>query len=319
MTIKLCFVMDPIESIHIKKDTTFALMLEAQKRQFDIYYLNARDLFLAENQVSGIVSRLRVKDDPANYYEFIDPKQSTMPLHAFNAVLMRKDPPFDIGYLYATYLLEMAEQQGAIILNRPASIRDANEKLLAAKFTDCCPPTLVTSQKPLITEFIAKHHKIVLKPLHSMGGQGVLIMNEGDLNLNAAIELLTHRGKYPIMAQRYIPDILKSGDKRILMINGQPAPYALARIPNSTDFRGNLASGAKGVAHTLTERDLFLCQQVGPTLKAKGLFLVGLDVIGDYITEINVTSPTCVREIDSLFKVNLSATIIDSLTQLMKK
>lgn len=319
MAIKLCFVMDPIESINIKKDTTFALMLEAQKRQFEIYYLNARDLFLADKQVSGLVSRLRVKDDPHHFYEFIDEKPNAIPLNTFNAVLMRKDPPFDIAYLYATYLLELAEKQGCLVLNRPASIRDANEKLYTTWFADCCPPTLVTSHKSLISEFMAKHQRIVLKPLHSMGGQGVLVMNTGDLNLNAAIELLTHRGKYPIMIQRYIPDITQSGDKRLLMVDGQVLPFALARIPGSSDFRGNLASGAKGVAHTLTERDRFLCEQVGPTLKAKGLFLVGLDVIGDYITEINVTSPTCVREIDALFNVNLSEKIIDSLTQLLKK
>lgn len=318
MTIKLCIVMDPIETINIKKDTTFALMLEAQKRQFEIYYLNARDIFLADNQVSGLVSRLRVKDDPHHFFEILD-KPLAMPLNTFNAVLMRKDPPFDIAYLYATYLLELAEKQGCLVLNRPASIRDANEKLYTAWFPNCCPPTLVTSQKSLISDFIAKHQKIVLKPLHSMGGQGVLVMNQGDLNLNAAIELLTHRGKYPIMAQRYLPEIQQSGDKRILIVDGKALPFAVARIPGQGDFRGNLASGAKGVAHTLTERDQFLAQQVGPTLKAKGLFLVGIDVIGDYITEINVTSPTCVREIDALFHVNLSETIIDSLTQLMKQ
>ncbi|MGE3319453.1 MAG: glutathione synthase [Candidatus Berkiella sp.] len=318
MTTKLCIVMDPIESINIKKDTTFALMLEAQKRQFEIYYLNARDLFLADNQVSGLVTRLRVKDDPHHFYEYLDAKPQAMPLSAFNAVLMRKDPPFDIAYLYATYLLELAQSQGCVILNHPTSIRDANEKLYTAWFADCCPPTLVTSQKSLISEFIAKQLHIVLKPLHSMGGQGILMMKEGDLNLNAAVDLLTHRGKYPIMAQRYIPEILTTGDKRILIVDGQALPFAIARIPGKGDFRGNLASGAKGVAHKLTERDLFLCQRVGPTLKAKGLFLVGIDVIGDYITEINVTSPTCVREIDALFNVNLAETIIDSLTQLMK-
>jgi len=313
MTRKLCFVMDPIESIQIKKDTTFALMLEAQLRGIEIYYLESRCLFLADNKVSGLVSRIRVKDDPKQFVEFIDQKPQTMPLTTFDAVLMRKDPPFDITYLYSTYLLELAERAGCLVLNRPSSIRDANEKLFTMWFTNCCPPTLVTSQKPLIKDFLAKHHKVVIKPLHSMGGQGVLVLGEEDLNVNAALELLTHRGKYPIMVQLYLPQIKDSGDKRILMIDGQPCPHALARIPARDDFRGNLASGAKGISHELTERDKWLCQQVGPTLKAKGLFFVGLDVIGDYITEINVTSPTGVRDIEALFKVNIMTTIFDKL------
>jgi len=319
MTMKLCFVMDPIESIHFKKDTTFALMLEALKRGIEIYTLQASHLYLAENQVCGLASRLRVKDEPNNYFEYIDKEPHALPLTAFDAVLMRKDPPFNIAYLYATYLLELAEKAGCFIVNRPSSIRDANEKLFTQWFPDCCPPTIVTSQKNLINDFLTKHHKIVIKPLHSMGGQGVLVLNEGDLNFNAAIELLTHVGKYPIMAQRYLPQIQETGDKRILMIEGKPYPHALARIPAKNDFRGNLASGAMGVKHDLNERDQWLCQQVGPTLKDKGLFLVGLDVIGDFITEINVTSPTGAREIESLFKVNVAATILDSLVCNIKK
>jgi glutathione synthase len=316
---KLCFVMDPIGSIQTKKDTTFALMLEAQKRGIEIFYLNAHQLYLAENQVSGLVFRLQVKDDAQNHFEYIDEKPVAMALSLFDAVLMRKDPPFDITYLYATYLLELAEKSGCLILNRPSSIRDANEKLFTMWFPDCCPPTIVTSQKALIKHFLTTHQKMVIKPLHSMGGQGVMVLNEGDLNVNTAVELLTHQGKYPIMAQRYLPQIVQSGDKRILMIDGQPYPKAIARMPAIDDFRGNLASGAKGVAHELTERDSWLCQQVGPTLKAKGLFLVGLDVIGEYITEINITSPTGVREIDSLFEVNVAAVILDNLVKHIKK
>lgn len=319
MTMKLCFVMDPIESLQTKKDTTFALMLEAQKRGIEIYYLNVRQLYLAENQVSGMAFRLRIKDDPKNHFEYIDEKPEDMPLNKFDAVLMRKDPPFDIAYLYATYLLELAEKSGCLILNRPSSIRDANEKLFTMWFSDCCPPTIVTSQKSLIKNFLAKHHKIVIKPLHSMGGQGVMVLNHDELNVNAAIELLTHQSKYPIMAQRYLAPILESGDKRILMIDGKPYPKAIARMPAGDDFRGNLASGAKGKAYELNSRDEWLCQQVGPTLKAKGLFFVGLDVIGDYITEINVTSPTGVREIDALFGVNVAAVILDNLMQHIRK
>lgn len=318
MTMKLCFVMDPIASIHFKKDTTFALMLEAQTRGIELYILEIRHLYLADKEVCGLVSRLRVKDDPNNHFEFIDEKPHPTSLTVFDAVLMRKDPPFNIAYLYATYLLELAEKAGCFIVNRPSSIRDANEKLFTQWFSECCPPTLVTSEKTLIKDFLAKHHKIVIKPLHSMGGQGVLVLNEGSLNLNSAVEMLTHVGKYPIMAQRYLPQIQESGDKRILMIDGKPYPHALARIPAKDDFRGNLASGAKGIKHELTERDLWLCQQVGPTLKAKGLFLVGLDVIGDFITEINVTSPTGAREIETLFNVNVAAAILDTLLSNIK-
>jgi glutathione synthase len=316
MTFKLCVVMDPIQTIHIEKDTTFALLLEAQKRQWEIYYLEAKQLYLADNKVGGLIAPIRVKEDPSDFITFLDlPKK--MPLNTFDVVLMRKDPPFDITYLYATYLLELAQAAGCFIVNHPRSIRDANEKLFTAWFAHCCPETVVTSQKVLIQDFLAKHPQVVVKPLHSMGGQGVLVLKQGDLNVNATIELLTHRGKYPIMVQRYLPDILQSGDKRILLIDGVPYPYSIARIPALGDFRGNLASQATAKGHTLTDRDIWLCEQVGPTLKARGLFLVGLDVIGDYITEINVTSPTCVREIEAIFKVNLASTILDSLMQLI--
>lgn len=318
MTIKLCFVMDPIYDIKIHKDTTFALMLEAQKRQYEIYYLESSQLFLSDTTVSGLVSRIKVTDNPAHFVDFLDATPQAMPLTAFDCVFMRKDPPFDITYLYATYLLDLAENAGAVIINRPGSIRDANEKLFTAWFSDCCPETVVTSQKHLLKAFIAKHHTTVFKPLHSMGGQGVLVMKENDINLNSSIELLTHHGKYPIMAQRYLPEIIAGGDKRILMIDGEPYPYALARIPAKDDFRGNLASHATGIAQPLTERDRWLCQRVGQTLKAKGLFFVGLDVIGDYITEINVTSPTCLREIDALCQVNVAAQVMDALLEKIK-
>lgn len=318
MTYKICFVMDPIQTIHTHKDTTFALMLEAQKRQWQIYYLEARQLYLADKQVCGLVSRIRVSDNQTNFVDILDETPQSLPLVTFDVVFMRKDPPFDIAYLYATYLLELAENEGCLILNRPSSIRDANEKLFTAWFANCCPETLVTSQKSLLQQFIAKHKKIIIKPLHSMGGQGVLILQEGDLNFHATVELLTHRGKYPIMAQRFLPDILQSGDKRILLIDGKPFPHALARIPAKDDFRGNLASHATGIKHELTAREQWLCEQVGPTLKAKGLFFVGLDMIGDFITEINVTSPTGVREISALFNVNVAATILDALANKIK-
>ncbi|HRE32195.1 MAG TPA: glutathione synthase [Candidatus Berkiella sp.] len=337
MTIKLCVVMDPIQHIKTKKDSTFSLILEAQKRQWAIYYVEASQLFLVDNQVKGSVSHIHVKDSPIDFVDFLDSEPRTVSLSEFNIILMRKDPPFNVAYLYATYLLELAERAGCLILNRPSSLRDANEKLFTTWFSQCCPPTLVTSQIHLVKQFTAKHHKIIIKPLHSMGGQGVLMVNEGDLNLHSIVELLTHRGKYPIMAlikiaaltvnrlntaasiaDTRISQISQSGDKRILMIDGTPYPYALARIPSKEDFRGNLASGADGIKHELTARDRWLCEQVSPTLKEKGLFFVGLDVIGDFITEINVTSPTGVREIENLFNINIAAVILDKLTEKIK-
>jgi glutathione synthase len=225
---------------------------------------------------------------------------------------MRKDPPFDIPYLYATYLLELAQNQGCKVINDPRSIRDVNEKLFTAWFPQCCPPTLVTSLISQLRAFLSEHKEIIVKPLNNMGGQGVFKLTQKSDNINATLEILTKNGKFPIMAQRFIPEIIK-GDKRILMINGTPYPYALSRIPQAGEIRANLASGGDGVGSELTERDIWICKQVGPTLKENGLFFVGLDVIGDYLTEINVTSPTCVREIEAAFNVNICEEIFNSI------
>lgn len=312
MTITLCVIMDPIETIHVKKDTTFALLLEAQKRKWEIYYLQPKDLCLLENQVYALARKISLQDTPLNWVSFISEPQK-ISLRHFDVVLMRKDPPFNLNYLYTTYLLEIAQKAGAFIINNPVSIRDANEKIFASWFPQCCPETLVTSNANLIRDFLNEHGKIIVKRLNSMGGEAVFVLEQGMLNVNVTLEVLTQAETQPIMAQRYIPQITQ-GDKRILMIDGKPYPYALSRIPPPEDFRGNLAKGAKGVGSELTTRDRWICDQIGETLQEKGLFFVGLDVIGDYLTEINVTSPTCVREIEAAFQINICADILEALT-----
>lgn len=306
--------MDPIQNIKIHKDTTFALLLEAQKRKWEIFYLEHHQLFLSENKVYGLTARINVQDKLPDFFSFIDHAPQKMPLSSFDMVLMRKDPPFDIPYLYATYLLELAQKEGAFIVNDPRSIRDANEKLFTAFFPQCCPETLVTSRKTILEDFFQTHQKIILKPLHTMGGHAVFLLDQHNPNFHVTVEVLTKNGKYPIMAQRYLPEI-KDGDKRILLIDGEPYPYALARIPSPGDIRGNLAAGARGKGIPLNARDRWIAEQVGPTLRDKGLFFVGLDVIGDYLTEINVTSPTCVREIEAAFGVNIAAHLLNKLIE----
>lgn len=309
---KLLAIMDPVESIHHKKDSTLALLLEAQKRNWELFYCQQNDLSFSENKICAFSQSIKVKDDES-WVIFNTPKTQSS-LRDFDVILMRKDPPFDRAYLYATYLLELAQNEGCYIVNHPGSIRDANEKLYPLWFPKICPPLLVSSNLHHLREFIKQHQKIVVKPLHGMAGQSVFILKDKDTNINVTLELLTHQETMPIMAQVYLPEI-KNGDKRILMINGEPYQYALSRMPALDDFRGNLAKGAKGVGTTLTEQDRYLCTQVGPTLKAKGLFFVGLDVIGNFVTEINVTSPTGIREIEAAFNVNVCDIILDSLVK----
>lgn len=316
MSTKICVIMDPPNAIHVKKDTTVAILLEAQKRQWEIYYLQPQDLILAKNTVYGLASRINVQDNSA-WLSFIDSPQK-IPLATFDITLMRKDPPFDTLYLYTTYLLEIAQANGAYIVNDPRSIRDANEKLFTAWFPACCPPTLVSSKKWLLREFLDEHQHIVVKGLHSLGGQAVFSLDKNNPNINVTLETLTNQETCPIMAQRFLPEIA-AGDKRILMIAGKPYPYAISRIPAQGDFRGNLAQGGKGVGCKLTPRDEWICQQVGPILREKALHFVGLDVIGDYLTEINVTSPTGVREIEAAFQVNITAEILDRLLECREK
>jgi len=295
MTIKLGVVMDPIATIHYKKDSTLAMLWEAERRGWEIFYFEQKDLFLKQNEVFANAKILKVFANPEQWYEVID--QRVIPLSQLNVILMRKDPPFDIEYIYTTYLLELAERKGVLIVNKPQSLRDANEKLFTAWFPECCPPTLVSRDIHLMREFLQEQQDIVCKPLGAMGGEKVFRLRFPDENASVVFETLTQHGTQMAMAQRYIPEI-KKGDKRILMINGEPVPYALARIPLAGELRGNLAAGGQGVAQPLSERDRWICQKVSPVLREKGLCFVGLDVIGDYLTEINVTSPTCIRELD---------------------
>jgi glutathione synthase len=307
---KLGVVMDPIQQIHVEKDSTFALLLEAQQRGWEIYYFEQADLFLHDGVAYGRARSLTVKDDPQNWYDF--KKEQIIALTELPLILMRKDPPFDVEYIYTTYLLEFAEMRGTLVVNKPQALRDANEKIFAARFAACCPETLVTRDAKLLCEFISQHQQAVLKPLHTMGGGSIFLLHAGDPNINVVIETLTALGTHYIMAQRFLPEIAQ-GDKRILLIDGEPIPYALARIPVTGEIRGNLAAGGRGEGVSLTERDYWICQQVGPTLRAMGLLLVGLDVIGDYLTEINVTSPTCIRQLDAQFGLNISAKVFDSI------
>lgn len=305
-------VMDPISAITIKKDSSFAMLLAAQAKGWSLFYMEQQDLFLTQGIVYADMKPLKVMEDPDHWFEFGDAQ--TLPLADLDVVLMRKDPPFDMEYIYSTYLLEQAQAAGVLIINNPQSLRDANEKLYTAWFPQCCPPTLVTRKAELIRSFHQQHHDIILKPLDGMGGASIFRVKENDPNFSVIIETLTNYGKTSIMAQQFIPEII-DGDKRILMINGEPVPYALARIPAKGETRGNLAAGGRAEGRPLTDRDRWICQQVGPTLREKGLLFVGLDVIGNYLTEINVTSPTCIRELDQQFNLNIAGDLMDSIEQ----
>lgn len=327
MTLKLGIVMDPIQSINIKKDSSFSMLLEAQHRKYDIYYMEMSDLFIENNQASAYAQRLQVEDNPDSWYQFADSPErdngpgrdngpepdnspSTISLSELDVILMRKDPPFDMEYIYATYILEMAEQAGTLIINKPRSLRDANEKLFTHQFPDCTVPTLVSRNKEQFKQFLTQHRDIIVKPLGGMGGHSIFRIRENDPNFNVILETMTDHASQYIMAQRFIPEI-SQGDKRILLINGTPVDFALARIPPKGETRGNLAAGGTGQGVPLTKRDYWLCEQVSPKLKDMGLMFVGMDVIGDYITEINVTSPTCIRELDSLYNLNISGLLMD--------
>lgn len=302
--------MDPIGSISINKDSSFAMLLAAQQRGWELLYMEQSDLFLRDARAYATVCRLRVEDNPNNWFEL--GAAHTTPLDRLDILLMRKDPPFDMEYLFATHILEHAEAAGTLIVNRPRAIRDANEKLYTTWFSDCCPPTLVTCKELQIRAFLEEQGDIILKPLHSMGGESVFRLASGDANTSVIIETLTRHGSRFTMAQRFIPEIA-AGDKRILVINGEPVPYGLARIPAPGETRGNLAAGGRGEGIALSARDRWICEQVGPALRETGLLFVGLDVIGNYLTEINVTSPTCIRELDALYGLDIAGRLMDVL------
>ena len=311
---KLAFIVDPLDDFKLYKDTTYAIMREAAARGHTLYAMQQEDLLWRTGTVYGCASRLNLTGAEDSHWYDLEAAAET-PLERFDAVLMRKDPPFDMEYVYSTYLLELAEARGARVVNRPRAIRDHNEKLAIARYPQFTAPTLVARQERLVRSFLEEHQDVILKPLDGMGGTSVFRVRRDDPNLNVIIETLTHYGRRTIMAQRYLPQI-RDGDKRVLVIAGKPVPYCLARIPQPGETRGNLAAGGQGVARELTPRDREIAEALGPSLHDQGLLLVGLDVIGDSLTEINVTSPTCFQEIMQQTGCNVAGLMVDALEAL---
>ncbi len=310
MPLDVVVVMDPIGSIKIAKDTTFAMLLEAQRRGHRLHYVRPGGLGLRDGRAVATAAPLRVRDDKAGWYELGD--YAELAFGPGQVVLMRKDPPFDGEYLYDTHILDIARAAGAEVVNNPQGLRDFNEKLAAQLFPQCCPPTRISRDPVALKAFAAEHGRVVLKPLDGMGGRSIFLSQAGDPNLNVILETLTEGGRKLALAQRYIPEIT-DGDKRILLVDGVPVDYCLARIPQGDEFRGNLAAGGRGVGRPLSERDRWIAAQVGPEMRRRGMRFVGLDVIGDYLTEVNVTSPTCVRELDAQFGLNIAGLLFDAI------
>ena len=307
---KLGIVMDPISAINPKKDSSLAMLVEAAKRDYEIYYMEQKDLKLIDGCATAQATIIEIFDDQKKWYE--SKSNVSIDLKELNIILMRKDPPFDMEYIYTTYVLDKAEEDGVLIVNKPQSLRDMNEKVYTAWFPECTPSTLISRSMAEIKLFLGQHKKIVVKPLDGMGGKSIFVVDENDGNANVIIETLTNYGKCSAMAQVFIPEI-KDGDKRILLIDGKPVPYALARIPSKDDNRGNLVMGAVGEGRDLTERDKLICSKISETLKKKGILFCGIDVIGDYLTEINSTSPTGIRELDSIYNLNIASDLFDML------
>lgn len=310
MTVQLGVVMDPIGSIKPKKDSTLAILLEAQARGWTIHYMEQAHLIVRDGRGFGHMAPLQVADDAQRWFS-LSPAES-QPLEALDVILMRVDPPIDMEYIYTTHILELAERHGVLVVNKPQALRDANEKLYTAWFSQCTPPTLVSRDAAQLRDFLHEQQDAILKPLAAMGGTSIFRLRRDDPNVNVVLETLTQRGMVFTMAQRYLPEI-KDGDKRILLIDGIPVPYALARFAPAGETRANLAVGGRGEGVALNDRDRWICEQTGPLLRNKGLIFVGLDVIGDYLTEINVTSPTCIRELDAIYDLNISATLLDAI------
>ncbi|MGH8182776.1 MAG: glutathione synthase [Rhodanobacteraceae bacterium] len=311
MTQTVAVLMDPIGAIHPEKDTTLALLLEAQRRGHALRYMLQGDLAVRDGVAWARAAPLAVRDDRRDWFTLGEARWQPL-AEAADFVLARKDPPFDSQFLYDTLVLDLAARAGMRVVNRPQALRDFNEKLAAQWFPQCCAPALVARERAELRRFAREHGRIVLKPLDGMGGHGVFLSAGDDPNLNSILETLAGNDQHFVMAQRYIPEI-KQGDKRILMVNGEPVPYALARIPQGTDFRGNLAAGGRGVGQPLSERDRWIAAEVGPELARRGIVLAGLDVIGDYLTEVNVTSPTCARELDAQFGLNIAGLVFDAI------
>ena len=302
--------MDPISAIDPKKDSSLAMLIEAAKRDYEIYYMEQKDLKLIDGCATAQATIIEIFDDQKKWYK--SKSNVSIDLKELNIILMRKDPPFDMEYIYTTYVLDKAEEDGVLVVNKPQSLRDMNEKVYTAWFPECTPSTLISRSMAEIKLFLGQHKKIVVKPLDGMGGKSIFVVDENDGNANVIIETLTNYGKCSAMAQVFIPEI-KDGDKRILLIDGKPVPYALARIPSKDDNRGNLVMGAVGEGRDLTERDKLICSKISETLKKKGILFCGIDVIGDYLTEINSTSPTGIRELDSIYNLNIASDLFDML------
>ena len=307
---KLGILMDPISRINIKKDSSFAMLLAAQKRGWDLVYMEMQDIYTNNDIPMANVQNLSVVENPENWFTLSDKR--TEELADLDIILMRKDPPFDLEYIYSTYILEHAERLGTLVVNSPASLRNANEKFFITHFSNCIAPTQVSRSMETLFEFIKKHKDTIIKPLDGMAGQSIYRVSESDHNCKVILESMTKEGSAYVMAQKFVPEI-SAGDKRILLIDGEPIPYALARIPADGEVRGNLARGGSGQGIELSDRDRWICQQVGPRLREMGLIFVGIDVIGDYLTEINVTSPTCIRELDSLYNIDIAGQLMDAL------
>lgn len=319
---KIAFLMDPIETVSVKKDSTLAMIAAAQQRGLEIFYLQQDGLVLSAGVVTALTRALRLRED---FCATLDPKtagddwyalgdEQAVALAEMDIVMMRKDPPFDMEYIYTTYLLERAEAEGVMVVNRPSALRDCNEKLFATLFPQCCPELIVSRRMDQLKAFHKQHANVVFKKLDGMGGASIFRVMEQDPNLSVVLETLTNSGREQIMGQVYLPEIV-DGDKRILLINGEPVPYALARIPSAGETRGNLAAGGRGEGRPLTDRDQWIAQQIGPELKRRGLMFVGIDVIGDYLTEINVTCPTCIRELNEQFDLDIAGDLIDTCLQ----
>jgi len=316
MTVKLAVVMDPIQSINFKKDTTLAMLNAAQKKGWQLFYIEQDGLYLEDGKAMAIMQDLSVEMNPQNFFT-LGP-ESRQSLADVDVILMRKDPPFNREFIYSTYILEQAEREGVLVVNKPQALRDFNEKVSATLFPQCCTPVLVSRKKELLQDFYKAQKDVIFKPLDGMGGTGIFRIKPGDPNISVIIETLTEYGTRQIMAQTFIPEI-SSGDKRILMIDGKPVGFALARLPAANETRGNLAAGGTAKGVELSDRDRWICDQVGPTLKENGLLFVGLDVIGDYLTEVNVTSPTCIRELDEIFNLDIAGDLMNCIEQKLQQ
>jgi glutathione synthase len=314
--VRLVVVMDPIEAIKPAKDSTLAILLAAQARGWELFYAEQKDLYLRDGVAFGRLAPLKVFDDPKVWYARSDAAPGR--LGDYDVILMRKDPPFDTEYIYSTYILDRAQIQGALVCNRPQGLRDMNEKVYTAWFPECCAPTLISRDMHDMSEFLREHGKAVCKPLDGMGGRSIFVLEQGDKNRNVVFETLTDYGTRYAIVQRYLPEIVTAGDCRVILVDGEPVPFALQRMPGAGDHRGNLAAGARAESRPLNDRDRWLCSVIGPKLKAAGMIFVGLDVIGDFVTEINVTSPTGIRELDKKHGVDIGGMLVSAISRTLE-